>query len=555
MAHVYHWKHGWIPLDHTALKHGGHPSQAKGPIKGASKVERSAHHPAPETGIRDHRDLAKAATTVHQVPKADRSGAAAEVRAASTRLTGSPAQKRVDAAQAKLDAVNARVAASKAAPKALQDRALQAAVIHGRGSEQHKAALAARDAAGHEAIAAETHHLTAPIKPGQLSDFAGGSAAAHLEPDGHGGQRFTAERAELHRKIIDGMLAGNTPVANPAFNVMGGGPASGKSTMERRTPQLRDNAALINPDDVKDQLPEYAAKTQAKDPSAAAFAHEESSYIAKQAQAEAFRRRINVTLDGTGDSDEGKLRGKIKDARDHGYAVNGFYVTVDTDEAVRRANLRGAKSGRFVPEETVRTTHENISRVLPHVIDSFDKVQVFDNNGSEIKLIAEKAPGSKHKVTDQARWQQFLDKAPGSKPADRLAAAEQQAAAARAKLGPSKLPARAPGTGAQDARLAAHERATNGIDFASMTPAQKIDAAAQMFGTGSKQHQAAQAKFGGATKTAAKKAAPRKGSGPTSIGQRVANATTPQLEALILNPKTDPKFRSLLKAEVSRRKR
>jgi hypothetical protein len=32
--HVFHWKHGWIPLDHEAISHGGHRSQATGPIKG-----------------------------------------------------------------------------------------------------------------------------------------------------------------------------------------------------------------------------------------------------------------------------------------------------------------------------------------------------------------------------------------------------------------------------------------------------------------------------------------------------------------------------------------
>lgn len=88
-AHVYHWKHGWIPLDHVALKAGGHPSQATGPIKGASKVEHSAHHPHPATGIRTKRQLAHAASTVHNVPAANRGAAAAEVRAASVRLGGS----------------------------------------------------------------------------------------------------------------------------------------------------------------------------------------------------------------------------------------------------------------------------------------------------------------------------------------------------------------------------------------------------------------------------------------------------------------------------------
>ena len=37
----------------------------------------------------------------------------------------------------------------------------------------------------------------------------------------------------------------------------------------------------------------------------------------------------------------------------------------------------------------------------------------------------------------------------------------------------------------------------NGKDFRSMTPAEKIRAAETMHGTGSRQHQAAQKRFGG----------------------------------------------------------
>lgn len=69
---------------------------------------------------------------------------------------------------------------------------------------------------------------------------------------------------------------------------MGGGPASGKSTMMDAVPA--HDAAVVNADDVKARLPEYVGKV------GASFTHEESSYIAKRAVAEAFRRRINVTL-------------------------------------------------------------------------------------------------------------------------------------------------------------------------------------------------------------------------------------------------------------------
>lgn len=87
MARVYHWKHGWIPLDHVALNRGGHPTQAQGPIAGASKTERSLHHPHPETGIKNRRQLAQAITRLPSIPDAqDKRHARDEVRAAAVRL-------------------------------------------------------------------------------------------------------------------------------------------------------------------------------------------------------------------------------------------------------------------------------------------------------------------------------------------------------------------------------------------------------------------------------------------------------------------------------------
>jgi len=87
-----------------------------------------------------------------------------------------------------------------------------------------------------------------------------------------------------------------------------------------------------------------------KDTNAAAYTHEESSDIAKQAQAAAEAQRMNFTLDGTGDSAYTKMLGKIQEGpgRRLGYRVDGQYVTVDTEEGVRRAKERAKKTGRLV---------------------------------------------------------------------------------------------------------------------------------------------------------------------------------------------------------------
>lgn len=247
-----------------------------------------------------------------------------------------------------------------------------------------------------------------PVPDGNLADFHAipSSALDHLV-QGPNGLEFSPERQKLHREIIEKMLEGFEPQENPRFHVMGGGPASGKSVMEKSNPEISDGHALINPDDIKEMLPEYHNEDGSKD---ASFVHEESSYLAGLVQAEGFARRINMTLDGTGNSSVSKMIGKLKPARDAGYEINGYYVTVDSDIAVQRAQKRGERTGRFVAESVIRDTHKKVSQTLPGLLDEFDNLKIYDNSGAEPVLIGEKTKGSKFAPKDDGLWQKFLDK-------------------------------------------------------------------------------------------------------------------------------------------------
>lgn len=70
--HVYHWKHGWIPLDHTAAI-----EKANGDKAEASKMLADAH--APDAGIRNRRDVAAAIKDIHNVPREHRAQPRAQI--------------------------------------------------------------------------------------------------------------------------------------------------------------------------------------------------------------------------------------------------------------------------------------------------------------------------------------------------------------------------------------------------------------------------------------------------------------------------------------------
>jgi len=251
------------------------------------------------------------------------------------------------------------------------------------------------------------------ITSDMASDFQGGSAAPHLRQKQDGSYEFTPERQALHDKIVSDAVSGIPTSANPTYHVMGGGPAAGKTSMVdsgKANVPGKTKAVYVNPDDVKEKLPEW--DRMEGDTNRAAFTHEESSYVAKRIQAASFETKRDVVADGTGDSSESSMTNKISKAKAAGYKVKGNYATISTDEAVIRANDRGKKKGRYVPESVIRSTHAGVSAVFPKIVSQFDEVNLFDTTTRDPKLLAT-GKGGKFEVLDSDGYSAFLAKANG----------------------------------------------------------------------------------------------------------------------------------------------
>ena len=213
----------------------------------------------------------------------------------------------------------------------------------------------------------------------------GDSLSSHTDLLGN----LNPEREELHRKIIDEHFAGKSPAeGKPVFTIMGGGSASGKSTMiESGAVKLPDNSVVIDSDFIKTKLPEYQAMVVAGDLEAAKFAHEESSALAKRMLKVANDGGFNVVLDGVGAGSIRSLSEKIIDARNVNMTVNGVYATVPTEMAIERAVARASLTGRSVAITKVRELHKSVSEILPECAHLFDTVELYDTT-SDVILIA-----------------------------------------------------------------------------------------------------------------------------------------------------------------------
>lgn len=233
--------------------------------------------------------------------------------------------------------------------------------------------------------------------------------------------QWTAERTKLHEDILNQLLAGKTPVRNPVARMMGGGPASGKSvTLDSGVVKLPKNSVHIDPDAIKSMLPEYRASVEGGKKWAASFAHEESSYLSKQLAARASQRRMNLVLDGTGDSGIESLTRKVQSLRAGGQRVVAEYVTVDTEVAVARAAARAARTGRVVPDSYIRGVHADVSKTFPQAVERklFDEARLWDTDvprGMKPRLIAHYKDG-KLTIHDEQAWLKFRSKDPDFTP-------------------------------------------------------------------------------------------------------------------------------------------
>ena len=248
---------------------------------------------------------------------------------------------------------------------------------------------------------------------GKLKD---NSLRAYMDKDG----KLSQERENVHKQIIDDLLKGKTPVEGQAtMTMLGGGPASGKSSVMSTKTDGDPHKVKVDPDMIKEKLPGYK-EMAAKTDKAASYYHEESSALAKRFYETALKENLNVIYDGTGDGSTASVEKKINAAKAKGYRVEGKYVSIDTEEAVKRntARYENAKAKgenpRLVPDDVVRGTHAAVTDISVASASKFDSIEIWDNNGArgQQKMIASGGNGKGLKVVpgEEAAFKNYLAK-------------------------------------------------------------------------------------------------------------------------------------------------
>lgn len=230
---------------------------------------------------------------------------------------------------------------------------------------------------------------------------------------------WTVERKTVHSEAHKAVFGNATPVDNPIVIFTGGGTASGKSRLVRDViaGEIPENIVKIDPDKIKQSLPDYVEKLKAGDKDASPYVHDEASYLTKEFIKEAGEGKYNILVDTTGTGSLEELSRKLDALRAGGAKIIAHYTTCPIEMAMARSVERVTKGtqahniGRVVAESDVRLAHQNVSRLLPEAIKRglFDEVSIWDTRQKPETKIAS-AKGSELTIHNQEWWQEFLDK-------------------------------------------------------------------------------------------------------------------------------------------------
>lgn len=216
---------------------------------------------------------------------------------------------------------------------------------------------------------------------------------------------YTPERKALHEKIISSFFdhiqtppAGHRKVAV----LMAGGTASGKSTILKKimSAEAQKHFVMVDPDGIKEMLPEFQEGLKGNAMNSAFMTHEESSDIADELRARALKAGKQVILDGTMKNTE-KYEALIKQIKKDGYITHGVMVDTDIDTAKASSDARANRTGRYVPHSVIENIYPAVRKSFPKLKHLFHDFSIWDRRGAEPQKVMDKKNGILNKMAVQ----------------------------------------------------------------------------------------------------------------------------------------------------------
>lgn len=222
--------------------------------------------------------------------------------------------------------------------------------------------------------------------------------------------KYTKERYSLHQRIVSMIerpdsspKKGHKPIAV----LIGGGTASGKTTMRKRMIEKELHSKLIRTtvvdfDEIKEYIPEYSVYKKIDANQAATLVHKESCDIGVLLLKKLIKDRKNFIFEGTMARTR-RYKSLVNQLRKHGYDILVYVADVPILVAKKRADERARLTGRKIPHKVIENTHKLVPRTFLEIKDVVDRYRIYDNQNGFV-LIASNS------FIDRRKYSVFLKK-------------------------------------------------------------------------------------------------------------------------------------------------
>lgn len=195
---------------------------------------------------------------------------------------------------------------------------------------------------------------------------------------------YTKERQQLHKQIIRKLdttesypKKGEKPVAI----LIGGGTASGKTTLrktivEKELKARNISVTIVDIDEIKEYIPEYAQYKQTNPTEAARLVHKESRDIGMMLLHRLMKKRKHFIFESTMARTR-KVQSLVNDLKKLNYEIHAYIAYVPLSVAKKRAEKRARLTGRKVPNRVIENTHQLAPKTLMAIKDTLDSYQIY----------------------------------------------------------------------------------------------------------------------------------------------------------------------------------
>lgn len=218
--------------------------------------------------------------------------------------------------------------------------------------------------------------------------FVGDFAGSRSKVDFSYHSNYQKERQLVQDRIIHKYLRFGKSVDSPKIiftaGVMGVGKGHILKKMDRSKQIDLQDYLWIDPDQLKDELPEMKIYINLAPKTAGTKVHKESGFIQEIILSEALKQNKNIIVDGSLAS---LIRHKMLFESIHrdypNYIIEIIYVIADIEKIQKRIQRRGDATGRFVTMEKVEHAFYQIPKTVEALTPLVSKVLVIDNNKEE----------------------------------------------------------------------------------------------------------------------------------------------------------------------------